>query len=76
MLSTIVTVVLWIVLIAALSVGGAFLAAVWLEYNGERREQRVRQNLHRADAKLAAAAQDAKRQMNQAAGQSWRNPFE
>ncbi|RNI17025.1 hypothetical protein [Flexivirga caeni] len=63
--------IVWIVwLVAAL---GIFL---WHEYEQDRRQARLQRELHRADDQLAAALRDAKKQMNQAAGQSWRNRFE
>ncbi|RNI20724.1 hypothetical protein [Flexivirga caeni] len=54
----------------------ALTAALWHGYQDERQRNRLRQRARRADDHLAVALRDAKRQMNQAAGQSWRNPFE
>lgn len=42
----------------------------WIE------RQRVVVQLHQTDAKVAADHAKARRAMNDAAGQSWRNPFE
>lgn len=66
----------------AVVIGGAlwFLAAptaaLWHGYQDERQEARLLRRARHADDQLVDALRDAKRQMNQAAGQSWRNPFE
>ena len=40
------------------------------------RERQVRSDLHRASDALDQEYAKARKQMNDAAGQSWRNPFE
>lgn len=41
-----------------------------------RRKQRLVDELHRVDERIARDAQEAKRAMHDASGQSWRNQFE
>ena len=65
------------IFVAVVLVGAVwFLAALWHGCQLERQEARLVRRAQRADDQLADALRDAKRQMNQAAGQSWRNPFE
>lgn len=58
----------------------ALTSAMGTGYRQERREARLRKRARKrarhADDQLADALHDAKLQMNRAAGQSWRNPFE
>ncbi|MGL5827462.1 MAG: hypothetical protein ACRCYU_22045 [Nocardioides sp.] len=58
---------------------GAGLAALVLSdpaANSARAEQRLNRDVQRADAEIGQAASEARRAMNRAAGQSWRNRFE
>ncbi|WP_145226679.1 hypothetical protein [Rudaeicoccus suwonensis] len=48
----------------------------WVTFDDRRSERGVVRDLHRADTDLSTALRSAKRQMNRAAGHSWRNPFE
>lgn len=56
---------------------GIALLLCWLdEYSPARRKERLLDDLHRADRAIEAQFRQARRQMNDAAGQSWRNQFE
>lgn len=59
-------------LIAAVVVIELVQPGLWAEW----REERLRQSAAKTDAEISAAAQDARRAMNRAAGQGWRNRFE
>lgn len=72
-----------IALLLTLLLVGALV--VWLrpmadEFRQDVRDQarlaRLRRQVAQSDAELAAAQRQARRQMNNAVGQAWRNPFE
>ncbi|MGL4338982.1 MAG: hypothetical protein ACRCYU_17965 [Nocardioides sp.] len=70
------------VVLGVLVVLAAFAAGIWVitvtqpnAVDQWRRERLIR-SARRADAQVTQTAQDARRAMNRAAGQSWRNRFE
>lgn len=76
MVTVIGTVICGFIVMAATFWLAVVAVATWVDFQERRQRQRVLLNLHRADAELSSALKDAKQQMNDAAGQSWRNPFE
>lgn len=68
-----------IVVLLVVLVGASLLVNLARGQAQGREAQRKRQltsGLRETDAKIAADSQMAKRSMNEAAGQSWRNQFE
>lgn len=60
-----------------LVVGTVWLVAEYLAPHGQERErEQIRRDVLRRDAMIARAHRQAREQMNQAAGQDWRNRFE
>ncbi|AKU18194.1 hypothetical protein [Luteipulveratus mongoliensis] len=70
------SVVVFAIVLVLVFVIAVHATAAWVDYQERQQQHRLLRELHRADADVADAARDAKRQMNRAAGQSWRNPFE
>lgn len=69
-------VILFIVLLAGASLS-LNLARGWrVEAQEQRRKRQLVSRLHSVDVRLAQDSRAAKRAMNDAAGQSWRNRFE
>lgn len=64
-----------VVTVGAVWLLAALVSAIRFDYY-EHRDARLRERARQADDQLADSLRDAKRQMNRAAGQSWRNPFE
>lgn len=60
-----------------LTLGVIVVGAVSLDPDARahRAEQQVIRGARRADAQVGRVAHEARRAMNTAAGQSWRNPF-
>jgi type II secretory pathway pseudopilin PulG len=68
------SVVLAIVFVMAL--GGVLVAPVLPELVSQLRRERLLRSVRQAEAEVSVAAQEARRAMNDAAGQGWRNRFE
>lgn len=66
------------ILVLVIAVG--LLVAGWLSSSAASRERaregNLREQVVRADARVTREHRDARRAMNDAAGQSWRNQFE
>lgn len=76
MVTFIVTVLGGMVAMGAVFLTAIYLTAAWVDYQERRQKVRLLREVRRTDSQLTDALRDAKRQMNRAAGQSWRNPFE
>ena len=60
-------------LVFLLLLGGAVYVVLWLVLEACWREERVRAELKKADRRVDVEHRNARRAMNDAAGQSWRN---
>jgi uncharacterized membrane-anchored protein YhcB (DUF1043 family) len=68
-----VTGLLAIALLAAIAVGAVLLDP---DQRARRAQRRVLREVQQAELQVSQASAEARRAMNDAAGQSWRNPFE
>jgi hypothetical protein len=65
-----------VLLLAGMAVAGLLLVYGDPEEQARRSARRVLHHTRQADLQIAVCARDARRAMNNAAGQSWRNRFE
>ncbi len=69
-----------VIVLVVLVISVGLLVAGWLSSSAASRERAreatLREQVVRADARVTRDHRDARRAMNDAAGQSWRNQFE